>query len=304
MEVFRSAADFKSAVKTTVTIGTFDGVHLGHRKIIDRLLLEGEGVATILTFFPHPRMILNGPGSVTLLNTIDERIQLIADTGVQNLIIHPFDDAFSKLTADEFVRDILVGKLNAGKVVIGYDHRFGVNRTAGIDDLIQYGNKYGFTVEQIPAQEIEDVAISSTKIRTALVSGNLQLANSFLGYDYLLTGSVVKGKQLGRTIGYPTANIKIGEDYKLIPAHGVYLAWSMIDGEKRYGMMNIGNKPTVDGTTESIEIYFFDFQGDLYGKSIQLHLMERIRDERKFASVDELKEQLGRDEIFCREMIG
>lgn len=304
MEVFRSAADFKSAVKTTVTIGTFDGVHLGHRKIIDRLLLEGEGVATILTFFPHPRMILNGPGSVTLLNTIDERIQLIADTGVQNLIIHPFDDAFSKLTADEFVRDILVGKLNAGKVVIGYDHRFGVNRTAGIDDLIQYGNKYGFTVEQIPAQEIEDVAISSTKIRNALVSGNLQLANSFLGYDYLLTGSVVKGNQLGRTIGYPTANIKIDEDYKLIPAHGVYLAWSMIDGEKRYGMMNIGNKPTVDGTTESIEIYFFDFQGDLYGKSIQLHLMERIRDEIKFASVDELKEQLGRDEIFCREMIG
>lgn len=304
MEVFRSAADFKSAVKTTVTIGTFDGVHLGHRKIIDRLLLEGEGVATILTFFPHPRMILNGPGSVTLLNTIDERIQLIADTGVQNLIIHPFDDAFSKLTADEFVRDILVGKLNAGKVVIGYDHRFGVNRTAGIDDLIQYGNKYGFTVEQIPAQEIEDVAISSTKIRNALVSGNLQLANSFLGYDYLLTGSVVKGKQLGRTIGYPTANIKIGEDYKLIPAHGVYLAWSMIDGEKRYGMMNIGNKPTLDGTTESIEIYFFDFQGDLYGKTLQLHLMERIRDERKFASVDELKEQLGRDEIFCREMIG
>jgi len=189
-------------------------------------------------------------------------------------------------------------------VVIGYDHRFGVNRTAGIDDLIQYGNKYGFTVEQIPAQEIEDMAISSTKIRNALVSGNLQLANSFLGYDYLLTGSVVKGKQLGRTIGYPTANIKIGEDYKLIPAHGVYLAWSMIDGEKRYGMMNIGNKPTVDGTTESIEIYFFDFQGDLYGKSIQLHLMERIRDEIKFASVDELKEQLGRDEIFCREMIG
>lgn len=303
MRVFHSVNEFATGAPTVVTIGTFDGVHIGHRRIIDRLRQESAlGESTILTFFPHPRMVLQGPASVTLLNTIDERIALLGQAGINNLIVHPFDAAFANLDARTFVREILVGKLKVAKIIIGHDHRFGVNRTAGIDDLIAFGQDFGFDVEQIPPQEIDDVAVSSTKIRNALMDGNLARANSFLGYDYLLSGTVVSGNRLGRTIGFPTANLQIDASYKLVPAAGVYAVWSIIDGQRVNGMMNIGYRPTIGGKERSIETYFFDFSGDLYNRPLQIHLVERVRDEQSFGSVDALRLQLQQDEIWCRRV--
>lgn len=303
MRVFHSVNEFATGAPTVVTIGTFDGVHIGHRRIIDRLRQESAlGESTILTFFPHPRMVLQGPASVTLLNTIDERIALLGQAGINNLIVHPFDAAFANLDARTFVREILVGKLNVAKIIIGHDHRFGVNRTAGIDDLIAFGQGFGFDVEQIPPQEIDDVAVSSTKIRNALMEGNLARANSFLGYDYLLSGTVVSGNRLGRTIGFPTANLHIDASYKLVPAAGVYAVWATIDGQRVNGMMNIGYRPTIGGKERSIEAYFFDFSADLYTRPLQIHLVERVRDEQSFASVDALRLQLQQDEIWCRRL--
>lgn len=303
MRVFHSVNEFATGAPTVVTIGTFDGVHIGHRRIIDRLRQESAlGESTILTFFPHPRMVLQGPASVTLLNTIDERIALLGQAGINNLIVHPFDAAFANLDARTFAREILVGKLKVAKIIIGHDHRFGVNRTAGIDDLIAFGQDFGFDVEQIPPQEIDDVAVSSTKIRNALMDGNLARANSFLGYDYLLSGTVVSGNRLGRTIGFPTANLQIDASYKLVPAAGVYAVWSIIDGQRVNGMMNIGYRPTIGGKERSIETYFFDFSGDLYNRPLQIHLVERVRDEQSFGSVDALRLQLQQDEIWCRRV--
>lgn len=303
MRVFHSVNEFATGAPTVVTIGTFDGVHIGHRRIIDRLRQESAlGESTILTFFPHPRMVLQGPASVTLLNTIDERIALLGQAGINNLIVHPFDAAFANLDARTFVREILVGKLKVAKIIIGHDHRFGVNRTAGIDDLIAFGQDFGFDVEQIPPQEIDDLAVSSTKIRNALMDGNLARANSFLGYDYLLSGTVVSGNRLGRTIGFPTANLQIDAPYKLVPAAGVYAVWSIIDGQRVNGMMNIGYRPTIGGKERSIETYFFDFSGDLYKRPLQIHLVERVRDEQSFGSVDALRLQLQQDEIWCRRV--
>ncbi len=249
----------------------------------------------ILTFFPHPRMVLQEQSEIRLLNTIDERIALLEKTGLDNLIVHPFDKAFSRLTAEEFVKNVLVDRLNIQKIVIGHDHRFGRNRTANIDDLIEFGEKYGFEVEQISAQEIEAVSVSSTKIRSALEEANINLANQYLGYPYFLTGFVRKGKQLGRTIGFPTANLKIEESYKLIPQKGVYIVSSKLGDKTVFGMMNIGVNPTVGGDSISIEVYFLDFDGDLYDQKIQVGLLQHIRSEEKFASVDLLKAQLERD---------
>lgn len=281
-----------------MTIGTFDGVHIGHQKIIEKLIESAHDCnceSLILTFFPHPRMVLQEQSEIKLLNTIKERTQLLEKTGLDNLIIHPFDKTFSRLTAEEFVKDVLVDKLNIHKIVIGHDHRFGRNRTADINDLIEYGAKYGFEVEQISAQEIQEVSVSSTKIRAALAEGNMMLANQYLGYNYFLTGTIRKGKQLGRTIGFPTANLKIDEDYKLIPQKGAYIVNSLIDSSIVFGMMNIGVNPTVGGDSLSVEIYFLDYDGNLYDQKIQVNLMAFIRQEQKFASVDMLKSQLEND---------
>ena len=218
-------------------------------------------------------------------------------TGLDNLIIHPFDAKFSQLEAAEFVKSVLVDQFNIRKIIIGHDHRFGRNRSANIDDLILYGKKYNFEVEQIPVQEIDAVSVSSTKIRNAILDGDMALANNYLGYDYFLTGTVVKGKQLGRTIGFPTANIRIDEDYKLIPKIGVYAVTSVIEGKLTLGMMNIGTNPTVGGQQLSIEINFFDINMDLYEKKMRISILHRIRDEHKFESVQILKEQLGRDKL-------
>ncbi len=298
LKIFHSINSFQTNKKTIVTLGTFDGVHIGHQKIIEKLIHNAKTSnceSLILTFFPHPRMVLQEQSEIQLLNTIEERTALLQKTGLDNLIIHPFDKTFSRLTAEEFVKDVLVDQLNIQKIVIGHDHRFGRNRTANIDDLIEFGEKYGFEVEQISAQEIEAVSVSSTKIRSALDAGNINLANQYLGYDYFLTGVIRKGKQLGRTIGFPTANLKIEENYKLVPQKGVYIVLSILDGKTVYGMMNIGINPTVGGESVSIEIYFLDFNGDLYDQKIQVSLLQLIRSEEKFASIDLLKAQLEKD---------
>lgn len=306
MKIFRSIQEFKSETKTIVTLGTFDGVHKGHKSILEKLIKSSNSSgceSVVLTFFPHPRMVLQQNTDIRLLNTIEEKAKLLEACGVQNLIIHPFDHAFSRLTAEEFVKDILVDKLNICKIIIGHDHRFGRNRTANIDDLIAYGEEYGFEVEQISALEINEVSVSSTKIRNALLAGNLETANKFLGYPYMLTGTVVKGRQIGRTINFPTANISIKEDYKLIPVSGVYVVSSLMDGRVVHGMMNIGTNPTVGGTTLSIEVYYFGLNEDLYGKELQVDVYYRIRDEVKFKSIDELKDKLAEDMKFSLEYI-
>lgn len=306
MKTHNSAHTFSSQKGTVVTIGTFDGVHLGHRKIIDRLNESAQAngwESCVLTFFPHPRMVLQKDIKIQLINTIDERAQLLHNLGLDNLVIHPFTLDFSRYHAETFVEEILVNSLNAKKVIIGYDHRFGRNRNADIEDLRKFGEKLGFEVEEISKQELEDVAISSTKIRKALDDGEMTLANDFLGIPFSLSGTVVYGKQIGKTIGYPTANLQIEEDYKLIPAQGVYVVKCTIDELDIYGMMNIGTNPTVGGNTQSIETYFFDFDKDLYGKKLEIQLLKRIRDEKTFNSVDDLVIAMKEDEAFSRSYI-
>jgi len=306
LKIFHSIDSFQSAKKTIITIGTFDGVHIGHQKIVNKLLENAKNrnvESAILTFFPHPRMVLQDQTEMRLLSTIDERTKLLEKNGVDNLIIHPFDKAFSRLTAEEFVKDILVNQLNVEKIVIGYDHRFGRNRTANIDDLIEFGEKYNFEVEQISVQEIQEASVSSTKIRTALEEGNIALANQYLGYSYFLTGVVKEGKKLGRTIGFPTANLKIEENYKLIPKQGVYIIESNLNSKKVYGMMNIGTNPTFDESLLSIEIHFLDFNADLYDQKIQISILKYLRAEQKFASVALLKTQLNIDKNETLEFV-
>ncbi len=298
LKVFQNIASYELQKPTVLTIGTFDGVHIGHKKIIERLTKNAEKhdlESVILTFFPHPRMVLQKDSDIKLLNTIEEKIELLEQSGLNSLIIHPFDKTFSELSAEEFVKQILIEKLNLKKIVIGYDHRFGKNRTAGIDELIVFGEKYGFEVEQISAQEIDEIAVSSTKIRKALDNGEIALTNSYLGYNYFFQATVVEGKKLGRTIGFPTANLKVSENYKLIPKTGVYIVEILLDNQKFKGMMNIGFNPTVNGNHQTIEVNILDFNQDIYGKNVQVSFLEKIRDEQKFASVDELKNQLEKD---------
>lgn len=304
MNIYHSIHDFSTGKKTVFTLGTFDGVHIGHTKIIERLLNSSsdEEQSLVLTFFPHPRMVLQKESDIKLLNTIEERIQLLEKAGLQNLIVHPFDQAFSRLTAKEFVKNILVDIFNVKKIIIGHDHRFGRNRTANIEDLIRFGQEYDFQVEQISAQEIDAVSISSTKIRNALLEGKIELANEYLGYNYFFSGVVIHGKKRGRTIGFPTANLKIEESYKLIPGKGVYAVKCKIGTQNVNGMLNIGTNPTVEGEGISIEVHLFNFDEDLYGQKITLELIKRIRDEQKFASVDDLKMQLSKDKIFAQHL--
>ena len=298
LKIFHSINDFSSTKKTIITLGTFDGVHIGHKKILERVIQNTENEkyeSLVLTFFPHPRMVLQEDCDIELLNTIDEKIDLLEEIGLQNLVIHPFDEMFSRLTAEEFVKTVLVDQFNIHKIIIGHDHRFGRNRTANIDDLIAYGEQYKFEVEQISVQEINEISVSSTKIRQALVDGNMALANDYLGYEYFLTGNVVKGKQLGRTIDFPTANIEIKENYKLIPKNGVYIVKSIIEEKVVFGMMNIGFNPTVNGENRSIEVHYFDFNADLYHQKVRVSILKRIRSEQKFSSVGHLKTQLETD---------
>jgi len=302
----KGAHAFSSSHHTVVTIGTFDGVHIGHQKIIERLVnaaKAGNLESAILTFFPHPRMVLQKDADLKLINTIRERKDILEQTGIDHLIVHPFTQQFSRLSAREFVRDILVTKLKAKKVIIGYDHRFGRNRTADINDLKAFGKEYDFEVEEISKQDIEDVAVSSTKIRNALLEGRVEKANRYLSYPFSLAGTVVKGKGLGKEFEFPTANLKIEENYKLIPKNGVYVVRSVIDEKMVYGMMSVGTNPTVGGTDKTIETNFFDLDKDLYGKYLSIELLTRIRDEKKFDSIEALKIAMRQDLAYSMQYI-
>ena len=295
----KSAADYDQIKESIVTIGTFDGVHLGHQKIINKLIgiaNEERLQALVLTFFPHPRTIVQEDASIKLINTIDEKAGLMKSYGVDHLVVKEFTKEFSRLTALEYVRDVLVNKLHVKHIIVGYDHHFGRNRTANINDLKEYGAFYGFKVTEIDAHEVGDVAVSSTKIRAALTKGDIITANHFLGYNFMLTGLVVKGQGLGKTIQFPTANLKIEESYKLIPKKGVYLVQSVIDAQLVYLMMNIGTNPTVsDADKISVEVFFFDFDQSIYGQVLIIQLLDRIRDEIKFPKIEDLKLQLESD---------
>jgi riboflavin kinase/FMN adenylyltransferase len=299
LKVFNSIQDFKSNSRTIVTLGTFDGVHIGHKKILERLVENAKKLnceSLVLTFFPHPRMVLQNDSDIKLLNTISEKTVLLENSGLDNLIIHPFDEKFSNLSAEEFVKNILVDVFKIKKIIIGHDHRFGKNRSADINDLVAFGQLYDFEVEQISPQEVNEMAVSSTKIRNALHEGNVKLANNYLGENYSISGNVVKGKQLGRTIGFPTANINVQETYKLIPKNGVYVVQSFWNNDVINGIMNIGFNPTVAGEKQTIEVYFFNFNEDIYNQNISVSFIDRLRDEQKFDSLKSLKEQLFKDQ--------
>lgn len=284
-----------------ITIGTFDGIHIGHRKIIKRLVEAAQDSmleSAVLTFFPHPRMVLQKEVGIELINTIEERKQILLNTGIDHLIVYPFTKDFSRLSAKEYIEEVLVNKLHAKKVIIGYDHRFGRNRNANIEDLRKYGEEYGFEVEEISKQDVDEVAVSSTKIRKALQEGNIERANSYLGSHFLLTGKIVKGKGIGKDLGFPTANLKIEEAYKLIPKTGVYVVKADIDNQEVFGMMNIGYNPTVGGSEKTIETYFFNLDKNLYGKELQIKMLKRIREEKKFSGLEELIKAMQKDEKF------
>ena len=298
--------NYNNSNATIVTIGTFDGAHIGHQKIIKRLVDIAHKKhlnSVVLTFFPHPRMVLQNNNDIRLLNTIEERETILSDLGLDYLVVKTFTKEFANLSAEEFVKNILVDKLNAKHIIIGYDHRFGKGRSANIDDLKGFGKQYNFEVEEISVQDIEDVSVSSTKIRNALNDGEVITANTYLGYDFYITGKVAKGKGLGRKIGFPTANIEIAEDYKLIPKNGVYVIKTSIENKLVYGMMNIGMNPTVNGTKKTIASHFINFNNDIYNQTLKIEFVARLRDEQKFESVELLKKQLKLDEKNAKAFI-
>ncbi len=289
-----------------ITIGTFDGVHIGHQKILKHVVdiaKKQRLKSIVLTLFPHPRMVLQKEDSIKLLNSINERIDLLKSIGIDEVVVKTFTKDFANLSAKDYVTEVLVNELNAKQIVIGYDHRFGKNRSANIDDLKQLGGVFDFKVNEIPAEDIDSVTVSSTKIRNALQKGNVALANTYLGYDYFITGKVVKGKSLGRTLGFPTANLRINADYKLIPKDGVYVIYSLINHQKYYGMMNIGTNPTIDDKGRSIEVHLFDFEDNIYDQELTIYMIKRLRDEKRFASIDLLKNQLITDELNAKQVI-
>ena len=306
MKRFNNINEFNCKKSTIITIGTFDGVHLGHQKILKKLNIEAENnglESSVLTFFPHPRTVLNPNFSLKLINTIEERISLFKKSKIDNLIVHPFTKEFSELDSEDYVKNILVDQLKAKIVLIGYDHKFGKNRTADINNLKEYGIKYNFEVIEIKAEEINDIAISSTKIRNSIEEGDIQLTNTYLGYEFSFFGKVVKGNRIGKTLGFPTANIKIGTDLKLIPKNGVYLISTIINQKIIFGMMNIGIKPTTNENAKSIEVNLFDFNQDLYDTNITIYIKQFLREEIKFDSLNELKLQIEKDKITCNSII-
>lgn len=322
MKIYRNIEDFIPIDNAVVTIGTFDGVHIGHQKILTSLQESAKdikGETVMLTFFPHPRMILHPEDdSLRLISTIEEKARHLAASGLDHLIITPFTRDFSLQSPEDYIRDILVSKIGLKKIVIGYDHRFGKDRTGSLTDLLTYSSLYGYSVQEIPEQDINAVTVSSTKIREALIKGQIEIANNYLGYPYELTGSVVTGKQIGRDIGYPTANLHIEENYKLIPAYGIYAVEVSIvddvhvkegvfesceDTETYKGMGYIGTRPTVNGIKRSIEVNLFDFDGDLYGKSLRVKFLHFIRHDIRFDLLEDMIKQIADDEKKIRALI-
>ncbi len=307
MKIYNSTNEFKAVEKTSVvTIGTFDGVHIGHQEIIKSLVKNAhstEDKSVILTFYPHPRLILQQGIDLKLITTLQEKISLLEKTELDYLIIEPFTKEFSRLTALDFVRGVLVKELKMKKLVIGYDHHFGRNREGNFEQLQEYGKVYGFEVEEIPAQDIQNISVSSTKIRKALEEGNIEKANLYLGYEFMITGRVIHGRGLGTKWNYPTINIQLEEKYKLIPKAGVYIVKTILNNMNVFGIMNIGFRPTVGGKHQTIEVHLLDYNADLYGANIQVQLSYRLRDEQKFSSVDKLIAQIKQDEKKARELI-
>ena len=306
MKIFNGFEEITSIQNAVLTIGTFDGVHIGHQKILQQLNEEAyeiDGETVLFTFYPHPRMVLNPTNhGLKLIQTQEEKIEKLKRQGLQNLIIQPFTSEFANLSAKDFVEKFLIEKLNVKKLVIGHDHQFGKNREGTLEFLKEMSIKYHFEVIEIPAQEINEVNISSTRIRKAIESGDVNVANSYLGEPFELNGVVIKGNQLGRTIGFPTANILIDDKIKIIPKRGVYAVEIQLPNYTYYiGMMNIGVRPTLDQKlNETIEVNIFDFNEIIYSSEIKVKLFSRIRDEQKFESIEQLKEQLSKDEKTCR----
>lgn len=308
MRIYHQLSDYVQPPYPVVTVGTFDGVHLGHMKILERLRQiadQNGGKVVLLTFHPHPRKVISGRDSdFEMLNTPAEKAVLLEQAGVDVLVIQPFTLEFSRLEYDEFVRQVLVKALGVNTLVIGYDHQFGFGRKGGMDALRELGPRWGFEVEEIPKQDIEAVAVSSTRIRRALHAGEVELARQLLGYGYSIQGTVVEGKQLGRTLGYPTANLRMEDPDKLIPMNGVYAVSVEWEGHTCSGALNIGNRPTFDNGPRSIEVHLLDFSGDLYGKQLRIHFAHLLRPEMKFDSVECLVEQMKKDCEQARELLG
>ena len=306
MKIYRSIEAYNEEKRSVVTIGTFDGIHLGHQKILSRLINSSKNKdlnSVVLTFFPHPRIILNKYNEVKMIDTLDEKIIHLNEIGIDTLIIHPFDKKFSLLSANQFIKDFLVEKLKIKHIIIGYDHRFGKGREASVTDLKNYASDYDFTVEEIKAQEIEKITVSSTKIRNSINEGDIKTTEKYLGRYFNLTGKVVKGDGLGKKINYPTANIFIEETYKIIPKDGVYLIETIIKDKLFNGMMNIGHRPTIGTNIKSIEVHLFNFNEDIYDQVISVKMISKIRDEKKFSSIQALQEQLVKDENYCLKLI-
>jgi riboflavin kinase / FMN adenylyltransferase len=300
LQVYLSTADFPKLSCPVVTIGTFDGVHLGHQTILKRLAVlatKFDGQSVVITFHPHPRLVLNPDDtSLELLNTLPERIMRLEKAGVDHLLVIPFNLEFAKLTSLEFITEILVNAVGTKKLVIGYDHHFGRNREGSFEHLSKSGINYGFDVEEIPAKDIDEVAISSTRIRKALHNGDVETASQYLGYQYPFYGKVIRGQRLGHTIGFPTANLELSNDRKLIPGNGVYAVTVEMDEGVFHGMMNIGTRPTVSNENERhVEVHLFNWNGDLYNRELRVNMYARIRDERRFPNVDALKDRLAVD---------
>ena len=308
MKVFSSIPNFPSENKTIITIGTFDGVHLGHKVILARLneiAKKTKYKSVLLTFSPHPRHVLQKDDQeMKLINTLNEKQDLLEKAGLDNLVVHEFTKEFSRIKSINFVRDILVEKLNVHTLVIGYDHHFGRNREGSIPELKVLAELYDFSIEMISPQLFQDVTISSTKIRQLLEKGEIEKANHYLGYDFFINGKVVKGNGIGKTIGFPTANILIKNKWKLLPSDGVYAVKVNINDRCFKGMMNIGQKPTVDGKGKSLEVHIFDFSNDIYGKAIKVKVIKRIRDEKKFKDLQGLKKQLFIDKNRVIQILG
>ena len=306
MKIFNGFEELTTIKNAVLTIGTFDGVHIGHQKILQKLQEEAykiDGETVLFTFYPHPRMVLNPTNhGLKLIQTQEEKIEKLKKIGLENLIVQPFTSEFSNLSAKDFVEKFLIEKLNVKKLVIGHDHQFGKNREGTLEFLKEMSVKHNFEVIEIPAQEINEVNISSTKVRKAIESGDIDVANAYLGFPFELNGVVVKGKQLGRTIGFPTANIELKSDFKILPKKGVYAVEIQLSDYTHYiGMMNIGNRPTISNELkETIEVNIFDFNQSIYSNEIKVKLFGRIRDEFKFDSIEKLKEQLIKDEKTCR----
>lgn len=299
MKIYQDISNFH-VENPVVTTGSFDGVHLGHLKIIHRLkeiAFQTNGESVVFTFSPHPRLILfPGEGNLRLLTTLEEKIDLLEKTGVEHLIIYPFTREFSQLSYIEFVRDVLVHELRTKTLVVGYDHKFGKNREGNFKVLQDLSSAYHFSVEKLDVLLMDDINVSSTKIRHALQTGNIEKANQYLGYSFRLHGTVIEGQKLGRRIQFPTANIQSSDPNKIIPAFGVYAVFVHVKGKRFRGMMNIGTRPTISNADHrSIEVHIIDFEGDLYNKPIEIEFIKKIREEQKFGSVEELKSQLEKD---------